>query len=192
MSPSLARLCVFGALIMLSGCGGSEPWEKEPQSGLWQQRYTEGSQAGANMVICYAPDQKITLFHDSQPATMENGATCDDAERTATDSGWVSKQTCTLNGTKAVLQYTANGNAETGVSAHFTVSSEQGAQLQPAQSMEIKRVGDCPSGWKPSDYMRIDTQEAGEWRLVHPGDKGAPDTFTVLPTLPPEIEALRH
>ena len=183
---------LFGAvLITVAGCGGSSPWDKEPREGLWRQTYTEGQQAGNDGVICYAAGQGITLYHDSQAAATENGATCEGVQRTATDTGWYSTQKCTLGGKDAIVRYEATGDAETGAKVRLTVNSEQGAELSPAQAIDIRRIGDCPGDWKPGDALSLNSQD-GTYRLIHPGSNGAMDTYTILDAVPPAVKALLH
>ena len=185
-------LSVAGLLALAACGGGGNPWQVEHKPGLWRQTYSEGSQAGSIIAICYAPGHQLTLVHDEQLAQLPNG-TCEPAQRTVVPGGWVSTQKCTVQNTHVTIRYVAQGDRATDIQGRLTVTTDAGAPAGGAQALRIQRMGDCPADWKPADYIRLDTPPDAEgWQLVHPGDNGAPDTFTRLPTLPPQIEALRH
>jgi hypothetical protein len=182
-----AVVCVV-SVMLLAACGGQKPWQIKPKAGLWKQTdLVGGGVSGPNIAICYAEGRKLNLYPDEQASDPAQGRSCDPAKRTATGDGWSSSQACKAGGRDFVVHYDAHGDPASGMTTQLSITDPGGAPLKPAQSLRVERVGDCPRGWKPADYVELNPAD-GQFRLVHPADNGM-DTFETLASLPPELSA---
>lgn len=189
------RLVWLMALALLAaGCGqqgsgsAERPWQ--PAAGLWLTTYAANA-GGARSVICYAPGGPGDVFGDSRPAAI-GPMTCQPVQRTLTQTGWVAEQTCSLQGTPGRYRFEGRRDAGGAVTATTTVTDPRtNGELAPAMQTRMERVGDCPSGWSPGEVLRLYPPEPdGRWRVVLPGQNGAPDRVRELSALPPELAAL--
>ena len=186
------RILGLAALaLMLGACGrdgggsAADPWQ--PASGLWLTTYSAAA-GGARSVICYAAGGPGDVFGDSRPATI-GPMSCQPVERRATATGWIADQTCTLQGVPGRYHFEARREAGGAVAARTTIADPRtGQELAPPMDTRMERIGDCPEGWSPGEVLRLHPPEPdGRWRVVLPGQGGAPDRIRELATLPPAL-----
>jgi hypothetical protein len=173
----------------LAACGQARPpWQAA--SGLWLTTYAPEA-GGIRSVICYAEGGPGDVFGDSRPASYGE-MTCQPVQRRRTADGWSAEQSCALRGAPGLYRYEGRRTGGAITARTTIVDPSTRGPLAPPMDIRVERIGDCPQGWSPGEVMRLSPPDPdGRFRVILPGQNGAPERTRELSALPPELASRR-
>jgi hypothetical protein len=149
----------------------SQPEASAPNpmpEGFYRLQDVEGDYDGVIAALCYAHGigteqmgERISYTDDPYPCTPQ-------VRRVSADGSWEITQSCNLS--QGHTTYTTSARREPNGDYTVRVAGVLDNGQPPAndhpRGQRVRRIGDCPQGWRPGDYLDLTRREAdGVWRV---------------------------
>ena len=184
-SPNEARGATGPGLAPPPAASAAASMDNPTLPGFYRLQDVEGNFDGGIAVICYAHGQGTELLGERISYTSDPYP-CAPQVRRLTPDGWVVTQECNVNQGHTRYTTTARSEANGDYTVRIVPVLDNGQQPpdDPIRSQRVRRIGDCPQGWRPGDWLSLSggRGEDGVWRahnVLNPSDVGP--TFEELP-----------